>query len=347
MIRTTTGDITAFEADAIVNTVNCVGVMGRGVALRFKQVFPANFDVYAAACARGEVVPGRMLVVPTGRLTAPRYIVNFPTKRHWRGQSRLDDIRAGLVALVDEVRRLQIRSIALPPLGSGLGGLDWRVVRPLVIAAFEATPDVEVTIFEPRASDAPPLISPATPAPKITPGRAALVAMMDRYFAALLDPGISLLEVHKLMYFLQAAGEGLRLQFRKALYGPYAENLRHVLRHVEGHLVRGYEDGGDAPTKPLELVEGAVDAATPVLDASPETRARIDRVERLVDGFETPFGMELLSTVHWVVTEERASSDDEIARAVYAWNERKRRFTREQIRLASERLRAEGWIGRA
>lgn len=149
MIRSTTGDITTFEADAIVNAVNCVGVMGRGIALRFKQVFPANFKVYEAACKRGEVQPGKMLVWPTGQLTSPRYIVNFPTKRHWRAQSRIEDIRSGLDALVEEVRRRKLRSIAVPPLGSGLGGLDWAEVRPLIVDAFEGLPDVEVAIFDP------------------------------------------------------------------------------------------------------------------------------------------------------------------------------------------------------
>src|SRR5207249_10152861 len=125
MIEFRSGDILKSEAEALVNTVNCVGVMGRGIALQFKNAFPENFKAYAAACKRGEMQPGRMFVFETGQLTPPRYIINFPTKRHWRGKSRIEDIDAGLKAPVAEIRARRLRSIALPPLGSGLGGLDW------------------------------------------------------------------------------------------------------------------------------------------------------------------------------------------------------------------------------
>ena len=287
MIRYTTGDILKAEAEALVNTVNCVGIMGRGIALQFKQVFPANFKAYAAACKREEVQPGRMFVFETGELTSPRYIVNFPTKRHWRGKSRIEDVEAGLVALVDEVRARGIHSIAIPPLGSGLGGLDWSQVRPLIERAFAALPEVEVQIFEPAGAPADSRANRSTEVPKITAGRAALVALMRRYLGALLDPSISLLEVHKLMYFLQAAGEPLRLRYVKAPYGPYAENLRHVLLAIEGHLVSGYADGGDAPDKPLTLVPGAMEEAERFLNAHAATHGRLDRTAALVEGFET------------------------------------------------------------
>src|SRR5213594_4867327 len=125
MIEYKTGDILAEHAEALVNTVNCVGFMGRGIALQFKKAWPENFKAYAAACRRHEVQPGRMFVFETGLLTNPRFIINFPTKRHWRGKSRIEDIESGLGALVKEIRSRGIRSVALPPLGSGLGGLNW------------------------------------------------------------------------------------------------------------------------------------------------------------------------------------------------------------------------------
>lgn len=154
MIELTRGDLFQADAEALVNAVNCVGVMGRGIALQFKQAFPHNFTAYAAACKRGEVEPGRMLVVETAQRTAPRYIVNFPTKRHWKDKSRLADIDSGLLALIAEVRRLGIRSIAVPPLGCGLGGLAWTDVRPRIERAFAALPDVRVLLYEPEG--APP-----------------------------------------------------------------------------------------------------------------------------------------------------------------------------------------------
>jgi O-acetyl-ADP-ribose deacetylase (regulator of RNase III) len=148
VIRYATGDILRAETEAIVNTVNCVGVMGRGLALQFKRAFPDNFKVYAAACKRGEVVPGRMFVFENPELTGPRYIINFPTKRHWRGRSRLEDIVAGLSGLAQELKTRQIGSVAIPRLGSGLGGLDWADVRPLIDRTLSPFADVEIVVYE-------------------------------------------------------------------------------------------------------------------------------------------------------------------------------------------------------
>ncbi|AEG15150.1 Appr-1-p processing domain protein [Desulfofundulus kuznetsovii DSM 6115] len=344
MIRYVRGDILQAEAEALVNTVNCVGVMGRGIALQFKNAFPENFKAYVAACRRGEVQPGRMFVFDTGRLTWPRYIINFPTKRHWRNKSRIEDIEAGLTALVKELRERNIRSVAIPPLGSGLGGLDWKEVRPLVERALATLPNVDVQVFEPGDTPADIRVNNSREIPKMTPGRAALVGLINRYRAALLDPVITLLEVHKLMYFLQASGEPLRLRFVKAPYGPYAENLRHVLHAIEGYLIVGYKDGGDVPGKQLTIVPGAVRDAEAFLEKNIETRARFERVVRLVEGFETPFGLELLSTVHWLITKEQLQDPEALIEAVYAWAPRKRRFTPAQIEIATDRLRSEGWI---
>jgi O-acetyl-ADP-ribose deacetylase (regulator of RNase III) len=149
MIEYRTGDLLHSDVEALVNTVNCVGVMGRGLALQFKNAWPENFRAYAAACRRGDVQPGRMLVFATGRLANPNYIINFPTKRHWRDNSRVEDIDAGLSALVDAIRTRCIRSIAVPPLGCGLGGLDWRDVRPRIETVLSTLEDVRVTVFEP------------------------------------------------------------------------------------------------------------------------------------------------------------------------------------------------------
>lgn len=345
MIRYTTGNILAAPAEALVNTVNCVGVMGRGIALQFKHVFPENFKAYAAACARGAVEPGRMFVFDTGELTLPRYIINFPTKRHWRGKSRIEDIESGLKALVGEIRARGIRSIAIPPLGSGLGGLDWNQVKPMIERALAEVPDVRVEVFEPGGGPADARANRSTQVPRLTQGRAALVGLMNRYLAGLMDPTVSLLEVHKLMYFLQVAGEPLKLRYVRGIYGPYAENLRHVLRDIEGHLVSGYADGGDAPDKQLSLVPGAVEEALAFLEAHPSTRARFDRVAQLVDGFETAFGLELLATVHAVMHDNPQADEPAIEQATYDWGPRKRQFTPGQIQLAAQRLVAQGWAG--
>jgi O-acetyl-ADP-ribose deacetylase (regulator of RNase III) len=348
MIEFTSGDILKDDVDAIVNTVNCVGIMGRGIALQFKNAWPENFKAYEAACKREEVQPGRMFVYEVGQLTTPRYIINFPTKRHWRGKSRIEDIESGLKALVSEIRQRGIRSIAIPPLGSGLGGLDWNDVRPRIEAAMRELPDVRVRIFEPKGAPASDVMHHSRDVPAMTAGRAALVELMGRYIRGLLDPTITLLEVHKLMYFMQEAGEPLRLKYVKAPYGPYAENLRHVLRAIEGHLVAGYADGGDAPDKPLTLVPGAVDDANAFLKANAQTRERFDRVGRLVEGFETPFGLELLATVHWVARHESdGETPAEVVERTYAWNDRKRQFTPRQIGIALNVLTKQGWLDAA
>jgi len=345
MIDITSGDILAADAEALVNTVNCVGIMGRGIALQFRKAFPDNFKAYEAVCKRKELHPGQMFVFQTGQLTNPQFIINFPTKRHWKGKSRLVDIESGLKALVAEIRRLGIRSIAIPPLGCGQGGLDWADVQPRIEQALAVMPDVRVLLFSPTGAPAPAASLSSRPVPNMTAARAALVGLIQRYLAGLMDPFISLLEVHKLLYFMQEGGESsLKLRYVKAPYGPYAENLRHLLMNVEGHLTSGYTDGIDDPEKQLELVPGAIGDADQFLAGHPNTQRRFDRVADLVKGFETPFGLELLSTVHWVSTREGAATPDKAIAATFEWNERKRRFSPQQIALAWNVLHNKGWF---
>ena len=342
MIELREGDILDAEVEAVVNSVNCVGIMGRGVALAFKKRFPDNFEAYAAACRRGAVVPGQMFVFETGRLS-PRIIFNFPTKRHWRGKSRMEDIVRGLSSLAGHIRAQGIRSIALPPLGSGLGGLRWPEVRERVEDALGQLDEVKILLYQPHGHPAQPVPVSGTDAPPMTPGRSALVVLMDRYLAVALDPYVTLLEIHKLMYFMQVAGEPLRLRYVKGPYGPYAENLRHVLSRIEGHLVSGSAGGGDLPGREIWLVPGAVEEAREFLRERPDTMDRVRRVEALVEGFEDGFGLELLSTVHWVVSQEGANDLEEIEMRAYGWGERKRMFTRRQLGIAARVLRERGW----
>lgn len=344
MIEYTTGDILVSDAEALVNTVNCVGIMGRGIALQFKNAFPDNFKAYERACQAEQVQPGRMFVFENNRLHQPKYVINFPTKRHWKGKSRMEDIDSGLQALVREVQDRKIRSIAIPPLGSGLGGLNWSDVRSHIEAVLQAIPDVKITVYEPAGAPSPQEMRSSSVVPNMTPGRAALVVLMERYLSGLMDPFVTLLEVHKLMYFMQEAGQPLKLRYAQANYGPYAQNLTHVLRAVEGHLISGYADGGDDPTKQLELVPGAVPDAKRSLQDDTETMGRFDRVADLVEGFETPFGLELLATVHWVATNMGAGSLDEVVSKTHSWNERKKQFSQRQIGLALDVLRAKGWL---
>jgi O-acetyl-ADP-ribose deacetylase (regulator of RNase III) len=344
MIELTQGDILKADAEALVNTVNCVGIMGRGIALQFRKAFPANFKAYKAACDAEQVQLGKMFIYDLNRLYNPRFIINFPTKRHWKEKSRIADIKSGLADLINVVKQRQIYSIAIPPLGCGLGGLNWEEVQPLILEAFQSLPEVTVFLFEPIGAPQAPLMVKETKVPNMTVGRAALLGLMRRYLAAVMDPTVTLLEVHKLMYFMQEAGEPLRLNYQKALYGPYAENLRHVLSHIEGHFISGYGDAEDRPDKPLELKSYASEQAETFLTEHEETRARFDRVANLIKGFETTFGMELLSTVHWVARREEVRTVEDAVMKVHAWNDRKCMFEPRHIQLAWNRLREAGWL---
>jgi O-acetyl-ADP-ribose deacetylase (regulator of RNase III) len=344
MIQPASGDILQAPAEALVNTVNCVGVMGRGIALQFKTTFPENYKQYAKACKNQEVQPGRMFVTSTGLLEGPRFIINFPTKRHWRGRSRIEDIESGLVSLAQVITELNIKSIAVPPLGCGLGGLSWALVKSRIEETLAQLDNVQILLYAP---DAPTSARPgftANTQPSMTPGRAALIGLMHRYLGGLMDPFVSLLEVHKLMYFLQEAGEPLKLRYTKAPYGPYSENLRHVLKAIEGHFIEGYGDGGDDPSKPLEIVTGTQRQAIEFLTDHPDTEVRFQRVCDLVSGFESPFGMELLATVHWLHTREQPNCLDDLVQQTYEWNPRKRQFSPRQIQLASHVLAKQGWV---
>ncbi|MDY6939423.1 MAG: macro domain-containing protein [Cyanobacteriota bacterium] len=345
MIDLTQGDILKADAQALVNTVNCVGVMGRGIALQFRKAFPNNFKAYKRACDTEQVKPGKMFVCDLNRIYNPRLIINFPTKRHWRGKSRIQDIERGLEDLIEVVRQREISSIAIPPLGCGLGGLNWIEVRPMIVDAFQSLPEIRVLLFEPVGAPDVNSMVKERKTPKMTVGRAALLGLMRRYLAAVMDPTITLLEVHKLMYFMQEAGEPLRLKYQKAPYGPYAENLRHVLSLIEGHFISGYGDAEDRPDKPLELKRHAAEKAESFLAKSQDTQEHFNRVAELIKGFETPFSLELLATVHWVAAYENAKTVDDAIQKIYDWNNRKQMFETRHIKLAWERLSQLNWLG--
>ena len=344
MVEYRRGNILEANAEALVNTVNCVGVMGRGIALQFRNAFPDNYRAYKAACDRKEIVPGRVFVFDLNRFENPRLVVNFPTKNHWKGKSRMEDIESGLADLVRALREHHVKSIALPPLGCGLGGLKWSDVRSAIERAFSAVSDVRVILFEPEGAPKAGEMVIRTGAPRMTLGRAALLALIGRYLRSLMDDSISLLEIHKLMYFLQEAGQKLTLRYQKGTYGPYAENLRHVLKDMEGHYTIGFGDGADVPGKQIEPKDDAIERGETFLAMDKDTQTRFQRVGALISGFETPFGMELLATVHWVGVYEGAKSLDDGIKLTYAWGPRKTMFTREHIKIAWDRLASQQWL---
>jgi O-acetyl-ADP-ribose deacetylase (regulator of RNase III) len=343
MILYTTGNLLEADADALVNTVNCVGVMGKGIALQFKQAFPENYEKYRLACEHGEVKPGRMFVFATGNLMGTKFIINFPTKKHWKGKSKIEDVDNGLDALAEVIRANGIKRVAVPPLGCGNGGLDWGVVRKLIQRKLGELEGVEVLVYEPAGAPANREMKIATKEPNMSRGRAALLGILSKY----LIPGyeLTMLEIQKLAYFLQEAGEPLKLNFVKEKYGPYAETLHHVLQRIEGHFIRGYGDRSRDAS--VEVVPTAIEKAMQVLEAEyPDTLKRADRVESLIEGFETPFGLELLSTIHWILKEtpECRQNLPKTVSEVHSWNTRKAEiFNAAQIGLAWTQLKEKGW----
>lgn len=354
MIQEAHGNLLDADVDVLVNTVNTVGVMGKGIALQFKRAFPENYKAYKRACDQGTVELGRMFVWDAGALAAdgPRFIVNFPTKTHWRSKSTLAGVRAGLDDLVRELKNLPVASVAVPPLGCGHGGLRWEEVRPLIAAAFEQLPDLTVLVYAPEGAPAAAEQPVRTDTPKMTPGRAALVGIMERYLPFAVE--ITAVDIQKLMYFMQEAGEPLRLAYVKGRYGPYADNLRHVLSSMEGHYIRGVGDGSTKALDsiPFEILEGAGTAAAKVLNEQPGTSARMDRVGDLVGGYESTYGLELLATVHWAAGREDSGQRRaeplqlrQVEQVVESWNRRKGDlFTRRHLAKAFDRLQEQGWL---
>jgi O-acetyl-ADP-ribose deacetylase (regulator of RNase III) len=301
-----------------------------------------------------------MFTYETGQLDKPRFVINFPTKGHWRSKSKLSDIETGLASLREVIRERHIDSIAIPPLGCGNGGLDWSDVRPLIVEALEDLPGVRVMVYPPQEPPSAKSRPVRTRRPRMTVSRAALLAMLGTYVGlsqqeeAVTGDGASLLEIQKLMYFLQERGQPLRLDYVKGRYGPYAANLNHALEPLEGHYVRGYGDRSEYVLKlnPISLIPGADNEATHWLEEHGDdmTLDRISAVAELLTGFASVYGVELLATVHWTSTREAAGGSTDpaaLTEIIGNWNERKGRlFTEAHVGKAVGRLEELGWIGK-
>lgn len=341
-----TGDLLRADVEALVNTVNTVGVMGKGIALQFKQAFPENFKAYKRACDADEIKLGSMFVFDRGTLTPPRYIINFPTKKHWRSRSQLADIEAGLADLRARIEDLGIKSVAVPPLGCGNGGLDWADVGPMIRDALAGLPGVDIRIYPPAGAPAPEAMRVGTKPPAMNSNRATLLAAFQQY----LRPGyrLSKLEAQKLAYMLQAAGQPLKLNFERGRYGPYAEALNHVLVRLEGHFIRGYGDRSQASS--MYLTDGTPAKIESTLSSDAAARDRLALVASLIDGLETPYGLELLATVHWLAAQDSESRDDRerAVTQVQSWSDRKKELFRpNHIAAAWQRLSDFDWVGAA
>jgi O-acetyl-ADP-ribose deacetylase (regulator of RNase III) len=351
MIRYTQGNLLDASSEALVNTVNEDGVMGKGIALMFREAFPESARVYEQAAKRGEVRVGRVLVTQNKALFGPRWIIHFPTKRHWRFPSKLEWVRRGLQDLKRIVPEHGIRSIALPPLGCGNGGLEWSQVRREIEAALGDLENTEITVYEPTAEH--------VNAPKrhgveeLTPARALIAEMVRRY--SVLGIECTNLEVQKLAWFLQRRitasklEDPLDLRFAANKYGPYADRLRHLLDAMDGsylHCEKRLSDAG--PLEPIWFEDSKRAAVAEYLEsaAARQYLPALEATSRIIDGFESPLGMELLATVDWLLHEQHVEPDvSEIKHALKTWpggptagRRKLRLFDNRMLHLALARL---------
>lgn len=308
MITFTQGNLLEARVEALVNTVNTVGVMGKGIALMFKERFDENFRRYAAACKAKEVQTGKMFVTPVHELDGPRWIVNFPTKQHWRAPSRMEWVVDGLQDLRRFLIEQQVKSIAIPPLGAGNGGLEWAKVREQIERALGDL-DIDILVFEPTKQYQN--VAKRAGVEKLTPARALIAELVRRYWV--LGMECSLLEIQKLVWFLERAIERynpddnpLNLQFAPHKYGPYANRLDHLLNNLDGSYLHSEKRISDAD--PLDVIwfddeRKAVVQTYLKSEAKAYTQA-LESTAALIDGFESPFGMELLATVDWLLARE-------------------------------------------
>ncbi len=353
MISFTEGNVLASKADALVNTVNTVGVMGKGIALMFKEAFPENYEAYRDACESGEVQVGRMFVTEPLRLGGPKWIINFPTKKHWRQPSQLAWIKEGLNDLRRIVQELGIKSIALPPLGSGNGGLNWKDVRPLIAAELALLDDVEVIVFEP--TERYQNVAKRSGVEKLTPARALVAELVRRYW--ILGIECSLLEIQKLAYFVERGvlrlglNNELDLKFGANKFGPYSSRLTHLLDALDGSYLHCHKRLADAG--PMDVVwfeDAKADRVATYLHAT-DARQYLPALEwtaSVIDGFESPLGMELLGTVDWLVHQGSVPMQRaDVKEALKSWPggadaaaRKQRIFDDRLIDLALERLRA-------
>ena len=352
MIKYTTGNLLDAPVEVLVNTVNTVGVMGKGIALMFKERFDKNMKEYVKACKAKEVQVGKMFATKTDELIGPLWVVNFPTKKHWRHPSKMEWIVDGLQDLKRFILEEHVKSIAIPPLGAGNGGLSWPAVREQIELALSDLHDVEILIFEPTAKYQN--VAKPKGAEKLTPARALIAELIRRYWV--LGMECSLLEIQKLAWVLERVIEKqqlvnpLDLQFSPENYGPYANRLQHVLNHLDGSYLKS--DKRIADCNPLDVIRFNEQRKSKV-QAYLESEAKeylpaLEKASNIISGFESPFGLELLTTVDWLISNKHCEGTVEaVMEAIRHWpagpkwaSRKEKLFSERDVSIALSRLQA-------
>ena len=339
MISFEKNNVLSIKAEALVNSVNLTGVMGKGIALAFRETFPENYKLYRKACEDKEIDIGKIFVTETGQFF-PKFIINFPTKKHWRFPSKYEWIEAGLKSLKGWLIENPVNSIAIPPLGTGNGKLDWDRIKMMIVKALkEFEKEIEIIILEPS----PQFEVKQTPAralPQLTPARAMLLYIMNRY--QVMGYEINLLVIQKIAYFLQRLGEPLKLKFEKGYYGPFAYNIIPVLKAMRQNYII-YKTLDDA--KPSTVIRQNQSAIKEVeeyynINLTAEQKQHVEKTLALINEFETPFGLELLGTIDYIFDQKKQIlSSKETMNELKNWTDRKRKlFKPYHIDVAKEKL---------
>jgi O-acetyl-ADP-ribose deacetylase (regulator of RNase III) len=341
MIKVVEGDMMQSRAEALVNTVNTVGVMGKGIALQFKEAFPSNNKAYIEACKNKTLEIGKLLVEWDENLQLGRkLIINFPTKSHWRYPSKYEYIEKGLIALRELLQNEKIKSIAIPPLGSGNGGLDWNKVKPMIVQSLNGL-DTEIMIYEPNEAIKVTLQKQEVKKEiKLTPARASLLYALFAFES--IGEYSSLFAANKLAYFLQRKGQKLNLDFKSHHYGPYAIGVEKVLYHLNGLYLKGMEQGNTKPFEPLRLnyekwseIKQYIDEELSFDDAQ-----RVKSLIHFLAGFTSELSLEILATVDFIIAQNPHYNIDDVMKSIANWNVRKKNlFQIEHVQLSFNYLK--------
>lgn len=320
MIEYTIGNLFESDAEALVNTVNTVGVMGKGVALQFKKNFHNNYKAYVEACKNGDVQIGRMFVVRDHSLLGEKLIVNFPTKTDWRKPSEYEYVERGLDALVDTIRQYGIKSIAIPPLGAGNGGLHWDRVKKMIEEKLVAL-DVRIIVYEPSQQIKEQLAKERV---KLTDARALLLYVL--FDLVRHGEYVSEFSCEKVCYFLQRFGakKYFKLEYIPYYYGPYSGKVRHVLYALNGSYIMGYSDMDKKAFSPLNLIPDCWNEVSQYVESKSELKEIAERTMAFLRGFYSDFALELLSSIDFLLQSGQATDRQSVIDGLNSWNDRKR-----------------------
>jgi O-acetyl-ADP-ribose deacetylase (regulator of RNase III) len=321
MINYITGNILESKAEALINTVNTVGVMGKGIALQFKKAYPNNFKAYAEACKRNEIITGKLFVTQDSNLNSgEKYIINFPTKKDWRKPSEYSYIEDGLNDLILVLSEKRIKSIAIPPLGAGIGGLEWVKVKRLIENKLKHL-DIEIQVYEPTHQIKEQLIKERV---KLTDARALLLYVL--YDLVRNGEYVSEFSSEKICYFLQRFGaqKYFRLDYSPNFYGPYSGKVRFILNILNGSYLIGYSDMNKKPFEPLTLVADGFDVVKNYVESNPELYNIAKKTIVFLTGFYSDFALELLSSIDFLTNKHKTYDKDTIFKQLESWNDRKR-----------------------